>query len=108
MDLRKIGEPLEKKYIQFSKENIEKIIYTYHHWQQENSQYQERITDLSSKLKITENNLAKALESPKGKDSIAQAALIENKALRSIVKRKLWFISLFSISRRALKWKIFK
>ena len=57
--------------------------------QQENSQYQERITDLSSKLKITENNLAKALESPKGKDSIAQAALIENKALRSIVKRQI-------------------
>ncbi len=57
--------------------------------QQENSQYQERITDLSSKLKITENNLAEALKSPKGKDSIAQAALIENKTLRSIVKRQI-------------------
>jgi len=57
--------------------------------QQENSEYQERIADLSSKLKITENNLSKALESPKGKDSIAQAALIENKTLRSIVKRQI-------------------
>lgn len=57
--------------------------------QQENSEYQERITDLSTKLKITENNLAKALESPKGKDSIAQAALVENKTLRSIVKRQI-------------------
>ena len=57
--------------------------------QQENSEYQERIADLSSKLKITENNLSKALESPKGKDSIAQAALIENKTLRNIVKRQI-------------------
>ena len=57
--------------------------------QQENSQYQERITDLSSKLKITENNLAEALKSPKGKDSIAQAALLENKTLRGIVKRQI-------------------
>jgi len=57
--------------------------------QQENSEYQERITDLSSKLKTTENNLAEALKSPKGKDSIAQAALIENKTLRSIVKRQI-------------------
>lgn len=33
MDLRQIGEPFEKKYIQFSKENIEQIASTYHAWQ---------------------------------------------------------------------------
>ncbi len=33
MDLRQIGEPFEKKYIQFSKENIEQIAATYHAWQ---------------------------------------------------------------------------
>lgn len=34
MDLRQIGEPFEKKYIQFSKENIRNIAATYHQWQQ--------------------------------------------------------------------------
>lgn len=33
MDLREMGEPFEKKYIQFSEENIKEIIATYHHWQ---------------------------------------------------------------------------
>ena len=35
MDLREIGIPFEKKYIQFSDENIEKIAKTYHNWQRE-------------------------------------------------------------------------
>lgn len=34
MDLRTIGEPLEKKYIQFSDEQIADIVKTYHTWQQ--------------------------------------------------------------------------
>ncbi|QES89659.1 type I restriction-modification system subunit M [Rhizosphaericola mali] len=35
MDLRQKGEPFEKKYIQFSKEDIQTITTTYHNWQQE-------------------------------------------------------------------------
>ena len=34
MDLREMWIPLEKKYIQFSEEEIDKIKYTYHTWQQ--------------------------------------------------------------------------
>jgi type I restriction enzyme M protein len=34
MDLRQIGEPFEKKYIQFSDEHIQDIAKTYHTWQQ--------------------------------------------------------------------------
>lgn len=34
MDLRSIGEPFEKKYIQFSENQIKKIVTTYHTWQQ--------------------------------------------------------------------------
>ncbi len=33
MDLRGIGVPFEKKYIQFSEDNISKIATTYHNWQ---------------------------------------------------------------------------
>ena len=39
MDLREMGEPFEKKYIQFSKEEIEQIAQTYHNWQT-NGDYQ--------------------------------------------------------------------
>jgi len=34
MDLREIGIPFEKKYIQFSDENIKKVTDTFHNWQQ--------------------------------------------------------------------------
>lgn len=34
MDLRKIGEPFEKKYVQFSEQHIKDIAKTYHTWQQ--------------------------------------------------------------------------
>lgn len=34
MDLRQKGEPFEKKYIQFSEEDIKAITTTYHNWQQ--------------------------------------------------------------------------
>ena len=34
MDLREIGIPFEKKYIQFSEENIKHVIDTFHNWQQ--------------------------------------------------------------------------
>ncbi len=57
--------------------------------QLENSEYQEKIVGLSEKLKSTEKKLAKALESPDGRRSIAQEALNENKTLRSIVKRQI-------------------
>lgn len=40
MDLRQIGEPFEKKYIQFSPSHIEDISSTYHSWQQ-NKGYQD-------------------------------------------------------------------
>lgn len=35
MDLRQMGEPFEKKYIQFSEADIKKISSTYHQWQQQ-------------------------------------------------------------------------
>ncbi|MDP8052762.1 N-6 DNA methylase [Pasteurella atlantica] len=41
MDLRQIGEPFEKKYIQFSSEHIQEIAKTFHSWQQDNSDYQD-------------------------------------------------------------------
>lgn len=34
MDLRQMGIPFEKKYIQFSEEDVKKISETYHNWQQ--------------------------------------------------------------------------
>ncbi|MFZ4263853.1 N-6 DNA methylase [Sphingobacterium sp. HJSM2_6] len=34
MDLRQKGEPFEKKFIQFSEQDIEQIAATYHNWQQ--------------------------------------------------------------------------
>lgn len=33
MDLRQIGEPFEKKYIQFSEQHIQDVALTYHNWQ---------------------------------------------------------------------------
>ncbi|WP_203293602.1 type I restriction-modification system subunit M [Luteirhabdus pelagi] len=41
MDLRQIGEPFEKKYIQLSKKQISDIVNTYHDWQQEGNNYQD-------------------------------------------------------------------
>ena len=41
MDLRQIGEPFEKKYIQFSEKQIENITQTYHNWQQKDSGYED-------------------------------------------------------------------
>ena len=34
MDLRKVGEPFEKKFVQFSESTIKQIVDTYHNWQQ--------------------------------------------------------------------------
>jgi len=34
MDLREIGSPFEKKYIEFTEDDIQKISTTYHNWQQ--------------------------------------------------------------------------
>lgn len=36
VDMREIGIPFEKKYIQFSDENIKKVTDTFHNWQQTN------------------------------------------------------------------------
>jgi type I restriction enzyme M protein len=41
MDLRQIGEPFEKKFIQFSEQHIREIAITYHTWQQENNSYKD-------------------------------------------------------------------
>ncbi|MEI6142252.1 MAG: class I SAM-dependent DNA methyltransferase [Mariniphaga sp.] len=41
MDLRQIGEPFEKKFIQFSAQHIKDIATTYHTWQQENNNYKD-------------------------------------------------------------------
>ncbi len=41
MDLRQIGEPFEKKFIQFSEQHIKDIAATYHDWQQENNSYKD-------------------------------------------------------------------
>jgi len=42
MDLREIGEPFEKKFIQFSKDHIKDISKTYHDWQQVDSGYSDK------------------------------------------------------------------
>lgn len=41
MDLREMGIPLEKKYIQFSDDEIRKISETYHLWQQDSEEYED-------------------------------------------------------------------
>ncbi|SFS84731.1 type I restriction enzyme M protein [Zhouia amylolytica] len=41
MDLREIGEPFEKKFIQFSPDHIKQIAETYHNWQQKDSGYED-------------------------------------------------------------------
>jgi len=41
MDLRQIGEPYEKKFIQFSEQHIKDIGNTFHSWQQENNGYKD-------------------------------------------------------------------
>ncbi|MEG1312118.1 MAG: class I SAM-dependent DNA methyltransferase [Romboutsia sp.] len=41
LDLREIGIPLEKKYVQFSDEEIKQIAETYHTWQNEDEQYKD-------------------------------------------------------------------
>ncbi|RZJ81961.1 MAG: DNA methyltransferase [Flavobacterium sp.] len=40
MDLRQIGIPFEKKFVQFSEENISSITSTFHNWQQKKSNYE--------------------------------------------------------------------
>lgn len=40
MDLRQIGEPFEKKFIQFNKKHIQEIAKTYHDWQSQDSGYE--------------------------------------------------------------------
>ena len=41
MDLRQMGEPFEKKFIQFSENHIKEIAKTFHSWQQENNDYKD-------------------------------------------------------------------
>lgn len=41
MDLRQIGEPFEKKFVQFSQENVEYVSKTYHNWQTDLTKYQD-------------------------------------------------------------------
>lgn len=53
MDLRQIGEPFEKKFIQFSETNIKAITETYHNWQQTDREY-ENIPEYCYAAKIEE------------------------------------------------------
>jgi type I restriction enzyme M protein len=41
MDLRQIGEPFEKKFIQFSKDHVKEIGKIFHSWQQEKNNYED-------------------------------------------------------------------
>ena len=41
MDLRQVGRPFEKKFIQFSDEHIQEIIKTYHNWQLKDTDYED-------------------------------------------------------------------
>ncbi|MAZ72342.1 MAG: DNA methyltransferase [Flavobacteriaceae bacterium] len=41
MDLRQIGVPFEKKFIQFSEPQIKDIVKTYHDWQQQDNNYKD-------------------------------------------------------------------
>ena len=41
MDLREIGIPFEKKFIQFSPDNISKITDTFHNWQLKDNDYKD-------------------------------------------------------------------
>lgn len=41
IDLRQEGIPYEKKYVQFSNEDIEKVCNIYHTWQQKNNDYED-------------------------------------------------------------------
>jgi type I restriction enzyme M protein len=41
MDLREVGEPFEKKFVQFSEDHISKTSKTYHDWQQANGDYED-------------------------------------------------------------------
>ena len=41
MDLRQIGIPFEKKFIQFSEENIKNITDAFHDWQQKDNNYED-------------------------------------------------------------------
>ena len=53
MDLREVGIPLEKKFIQFSDENINQISSTYHEWQLQDSDYKD-VPELCYSAKIEE------------------------------------------------------
>jgi len=53
MDLRELGIPFEKKFIQFSGENIERITYTYHDWQLKKNNYKD-IPEFCYSAKIEE------------------------------------------------------
>ena len=41
MDLRQVGEPFEKKYIQFSDTHLSEITSTYHNWQKVDNDYED-------------------------------------------------------------------
>lgn len=41
LDLREMGSPFEKKYIQLLEDDIEKVASTYHDWQLENNSYED-------------------------------------------------------------------
>lgn len=58
MDLRQIGIPFEKKYTQFSEEQIENIVSTFHDWQEQNNTYKDvpEFCYAASKAEITKKD----------------------------------------------------
>jgi type I restriction enzyme M protein len=58
LDLREKGIPFEKKYTQFSEDNILEITQAYHHWQ----------TDLTQYQNVPEFSYSASLEEVTGKD----------------------------------------
>jgi type I restriction enzyme M protein len=68
MDLRQIGEPFEKKFIQFGEQHIKQIASTYHNWQKSDGNYEN----------IAEYSYSASLEEIKAKDfSLVPSKYIE-------------------------------
>ena len=57
MDLRQIGEPFEKKFIQFSAEHIKDIAKTYHIWQTAQMINDKRLTINDKRLMVNDKRL---------------------------------------------------
>jgi type I restriction enzyme M protein len=59
MDLRQMGEPFEKKFTQFSDEDIQRVASTYHTWQVETRPVETRPVETRHATSLRENGLYK-------------------------------------------------